>query len=205
MGKAKEIKLLSVLEAQRIKQKANTRWFIIWGVTILLLVIGQGVRIVRAQEPMLTKEKPTTTQNASASEKEEVENKPRQKPKSDKVWKYIKEYPGSTISREYYGLLKANCTKKESLETVIAIAVAECGLNPARCGKENNMWGWYKNGDWGYDPSPKVMAKEICRGVSTYYLGVGDSPALAEAYTGGDRTAAWMKNYRGTFWALKAK
>jgi hypothetical protein len=114
--------------------------------------------------------------------------------KYSKIKEYVNSYPNSQITDTYLDILHDECDDK-TLQTVIAISVAECGMGKA-CSTKNNFWGWHKNGDTSYDPDRETMAKEICEGIGTYYSDIGGDSDLIELYTGGDRSSTWSKNFQ---------
>jgi hypothetical protein len=115
----------------------------------------------------------------------------------DHVERFLRSY-GSRIDSEYLELLAVECKDVFTLETVVAISIAESGAGKALPNRESNFWGWFKGGDRNYDPSREVMAKEICKGISTWYPEIRNGVGV-DVYTGGDRSGAWYGNVQ---WAL---
>lgn len=103
-------------------------------------------------------------------------------------------YPDNTLTDEYLDIIHNSCPDLETTERVVAIATAECGLDARRCNKTTNLWGWFKGGDWGYDPDMQTMAVDICNGIGGAYRGVEHSWDAAYVYTGGDRTQTWLNH-----------
>lgn len=110
-------------------------------------------------------------------------------------------YYGGRYSHEYLQELANNCDS-DTLQIVLAISVAETGMGKAT-NKRTNFYGWYKNGNTGYDPDMKTMAKEICTGISKYYKNVGNNMAVANIYTGNDRTSTWFKNFQWAYYKME--
>ncbi len=110
----------------------------------------------------------------------------------DSVRQYIKSY-GGKIDDGYLSLLREHCSE-EALKVVVAISVAETSMGKNTT-KQSNYFGWHKGGDVNYDPGVPEMAREICEGVERSYLTIGENESLRMAYTGGDRTGTWTRNF----------
>jgi len=126
-------------------------------------------------------------------------------PVSDQVKaikKFTQSYRGSRIDDKYFDLLDENCTD-EGLRTVVAISVAETGMG-RDVNRQSNFFGWFKGGNRNYDPSRKVMAREICKGVQKSYLNIGSDSAKARKYVG-HSTTTWLRNYRWAYAQMEVK
>lgn len=125
-------------------------------------------------------------------EVEEIVEVPGKGIVDDSVRKYIKSY-GGKIDDGYLSLLREHCSE-EALKVVVAISVAETSMGKNTT-KQSNYFGWHKRGDVNYDPGVPEMAREICEGVERSYLTIGENESLRMAYTGGDRTGTWTRNF----------
>jgi hypothetical protein len=114
------------------------------------------------------------------------------------VYTFTQTYKGSRIDTNYYNLLKENCKTEGGLKLVVAISVAESGMGRDLPYREANFWGYFLNNDRNFDPSREEMARVICNGIETYYMGVNNNTELARRYVGHD-PSDWLFRVN---WAL---
>jgi hypothetical protein len=118
------------------------------------------------------------------------------------IKKFTQTYSGSRIDDEYFAYLDEHCSD-EALRTVVAISVAESSMGRNTSNKAN-FFGWFKGGNRKYDTDKETMAKEICTGITKYYIGIGEDMSKARKYVGHD-TTTWLRNYRWAYNQMEVK
>lgn len=118
------------------------------------------------------------------------------------IKKFTETYSGSRIDKEYFAYLDEHCSD-EALRTVVAISVAETSMGRNTKNKAN-FFGWFKGGNRYYDTDKETMAKEICTGITKYYIGIGEDMAKATRYVG-HNPSTWLRNYRWAYSQMEVK